>query len=62
MLYDNLNTNFGFATFTFTDLQATGSVTTVEFQARNAIGADYLDDVFVTLPICTVDLSTRPAD
>ena len=48
VLYDNLNTNSGWATFTFTHLQATGTVTTVEFQARNAIGADYLDDVFVT--------------
>jgi hypothetical protein len=48
-VYDNLDTNPGFITLTFT-FQATGSVTTVEFQGRNAAlgGFDYLDDVSVT--------------
>jgi hypothetical protein len=30
------------------NLQATGSVTTLEFQGRNVLGFDYLDDVSVT--------------
>jgi len=47
VLYDNQNTNSGNISQTFT-VQATGSLTTVEFQGRNAKGADYLDDVFVT--------------
>jgi hypothetical protein len=50
VVFDNPNANPGFGPFTFTNLQATGSVTTVEFQARNATlgGFDYLDDVSVT--------------
>jgi hypothetical protein len=49
VVYDNLDTNPGFITLPFT-FQATGSVTTVEFQGRNAAlgGFDYLDDVSVT--------------
>jgi hypothetical protein len=49
VVYDNPNTQPGFLTQTFT-FQATGSMTTVEFQGRNADsnGFDYLDDVSVT--------------
>jgi hypothetical protein len=46
-LYENFDTNSGSIFQTFT-VQATGSLTTVEFQGRNAKGADYLDDVSVT--------------
>ena len=47
VLYDNQNTNSGNISQTFT-VQATGSLTTVEFQGRNAKGVDYLDNVSVT--------------
>jgi hypothetical protein len=49
-VFSNFDANPGFVPFTFTNLQATGSMTTVEFQARNATlgGFDYLDDVSVT--------------
>jgi hypothetical protein len=46
--YDNLNTNSGFITLNFTNLVATGSTTTVLFEARSATGVDYLDNVSVT--------------
>jgi hypothetical protein len=48
-IYENFNTISGFGTFTF-HVQATSSLTTLEFQARNAVsgGVDYLDDVSVT--------------
>ena len=47
LVYENLDAISGFGTFTFTQLQATGSTTTVEFQGRNVAGSDYLDDVSV---------------
>lgn len=47
VVYENLNSISGFSTFTFTQLQATGSTTTVEFQGRNVAGFDYIDDVSV---------------
>ena len=47
VVYENLNSISGFSTFTFTNLQATGSTTTVEFQGRNVAGFDYVDDVSV---------------
>jgi len=48
-IYENFDTISGFIFQTFT-VQATGSMTTVEFQGRNAVsgGVDYLDDVSVT--------------
>ena len=48
-IYENFNTISGFIFQTFT-VQATGSLTTLEFQGRNAVsgGVDYLDDVSVT--------------
>ncbi len=48
VVFENLNAISGFGTFTFNHLQATGSTTTVEFQGRNVLGFDYLDDVSVT--------------
>jgi hypothetical protein len=47
LVYENLDAISGFGTFTFTNLQATGSTATVEFQGRNVAGSDYLDDVSV---------------
>jgi hypothetical protein len=47
LVYENLDAISGFGTFTFTNLQATGSTTTVEFQGRNVAGFDYVDDVSV---------------
>lgn len=47
LVYENLNSISGFSTFTFTQLQATGSTTTIEFQGRNVAGSDYVDDVSV---------------
>lgn len=52
LVFENLNAISGFGTFTFTHLQATGSTTTVEFQGRNVLGFDYLDDVSVTASPC----------
>ena len=48
LVFENLNAISGFGTFPFNHLQATGSTTTVEFQGRNVLGFDYLDDVSVT--------------
>jgi hypothetical protein len=48
VVFENLNAISGFGTFSFNHLQATGSMTTVEFQGRNVLGSDYLDDVSVT--------------
>jgi hypothetical protein len=48
MIFDNPNANSGFSPFSFPNLVATGSLTTLEFQGRNAIGADYVDDVDLT--------------
>jgi hypothetical protein len=48
VVFENLNAISGFGTFTFNHLQATGSTTTVEFQGRNVLNFDYLDDVSVT--------------
>lgn len=54
-LFPQSDVNPGFGTFTFTGLMATGSLTTLEFQGRNALSAqatsgtvyDYIDDVTV---------------
>ncbi len=48
VVFENLNAISGFGTFTFNNLQATGSVTTLEFQGRNVLNFDYLNDVSVT--------------
>ena len=48
VVFQNLNAISGFGTFSFNHLQATGTTTTVEFQDRNVLGTDYLDDVSVT--------------
>lgn len=48
LVFENLNAISGFVTFSFNHLQATGSTTTVEFQGRNVLNFDYLDDVSVT--------------
>jgi len=48
LVFENLNAISGFGTFSFTHLQATGSMTTVEFQGRNVRNADFIDDVSVT--------------
>jgi hypothetical protein len=47
VVYDNLNAISGFGTFTF-HVQATGSLTTLEFEGYNVPGLDFLDDVSVT--------------
>ena len=49
-VFANFDTNPGFIPFQTFTIQATGSLTTLEFQGRNAIsgGVDYLDDVSVT--------------
>src|SRR4030095_5182966 len=44
LVFENLNAISGFGTFSFNHLQATGSTTTVEFQGRNVLGFDYIDD------------------
>jgi hypothetical protein len=51
VVFENLNAISGFGTFTFNNLLATGSVTTLEFQGRNVLGFDYLDDVFLTVSL-----------
>ena len=48
VVFQNLNAITGFSSFSFDHLQATGTTTTVEFQGRNVLGVDYLDDVSVT--------------
>ena len=48
VVFENLNAISGFGPFSFDHLQATGSTTTVEFQGRNVLNFDYLDDVSVT--------------
>lgn len=55
VIFENLNAISGFGTFTFNNLLATGSVTTLEFQGRNVLNFDYLDDVSVT-----ASLTPRP--
>jgi hypothetical protein len=50
-IYENFDSISGFIFQTFT-VQATGSVTTLEFQGRNAAGVDFLDDVSVTAAPC----------
>ena len=47
VVFDNLNANPGFGTFTF-NLQAAGTLTTLEFEGRNFPAFDFLDDVSVT--------------
>ena len=48
VIFENLNAISGFGTFSFPNLQATGSLTTLEFQGRNVQGSDFLDDVSLT--------------
>jgi hypothetical protein len=61
VIFENLNAISGFGTFTFNNLQATASVTTLEFQGRNVLGFDYLDDVSVTAsPTPTPTPTPRP--
>jgi len=45
VIFENLNAISGFSPFSFPNLVATGSTTTLEFQGRNVLGFDYLDDV-----------------
>jgi VPDSG-CTERM motif len=47
LVFDNLDANPGFGTFTF-NLQAAGLLTTLRFEGRNAPAFDFLDDVSVT--------------
>ena len=47
VVFENLNAISGFGTFTFNHLQATGSMTTVEFQGRNVRSADFLEDISI---------------
>ena len=61
VIFENLNAISGFGTFTFNNLQATASVTTLEFQGRNVLGFDYLDDVSVTASLTPRSIPTpRP--
>ena len=46
-IVDNLNANPGWVTFTFNNLLATGSSTTLEFEGFNTPAYDFLDDVSV---------------
>jgi VPDSG-CTERM motif len=46
-IFDNLNANPGYVTFTFNNLLATGSSTTLEFEGFNTPWYDFLDDVSV---------------
>jgi hypothetical protein len=46
-VFDNLNANSGFGTFTF-NVQATTALTTLEFDGRNQPAFDFLDNVSVT--------------
>jgi hypothetical protein len=46
VVFDNLNANPGFGTFTF-NLQAIGPLTTLEFEGRNFPAFDFLDNVSV---------------
>jgi hypothetical protein len=48
VIFENLNAISGFGPFSFPNLVATGSLTTLEFQGRNLLGSDYLDDVDLT--------------
>src|SRR4029077_13233984 len=48
VVFENLDAISGFGTFSFNHLQATGSTTTVEFQGRNVLNSDFVDDVSVT--------------
>jgi hypothetical protein len=48
VIFENLNAISGFGPFSFPNLQATGSLTTLEFQSRNVQGFDFLDDVSLT--------------
>jgi hypothetical protein len=56
-IFDNLNANPGFSPFTFTNLLATASTTTLEFDGRNAPNFDFLDDVSVTASVPEADSS-----
>src|SRR5438093_3985065 len=48
VIFENLNAISGFGPFSFPNLVATGSLTTLEFQGRNAHDKDFLDDVDLT--------------
>jgi hypothetical protein len=48
--FPNVNANAGFGTFTY-HLQATGALTTLEFEGRNAPFFDFLDNVSVTAAV-----------
>jgi hypothetical protein len=58
LIFENLDAISGFGPFTFHNLQATGNMTTLEFQGRNVMGSDYLDDVSVTAE-CQLTTSAR---
>jgi protein with PEP-CTERM/exosortase system signal/uncharacterized protein DUF642 len=47
IIFDNLNANPGFDTFTF-NVRATSALTTLEFDGRNRPSFDFLDNVSVT--------------
>ena len=47
-IYDNLNANPGYGTFTFNNLLVTGRSTTLEFKGLNTPSYDFLDNVSVT--------------
>jgi hypothetical protein len=49
-IFDNLNANPGYVTYTFDNLLATGSSTTLEFEGFNTPWFDFLDNVSVTVP------------
>jgi hypothetical protein len=46
-IFDNLDANPGYGTFTFNNLLATSSLTTLEFEGYNTPAFDFLDDVSV---------------
>lgn len=48
VIFENLGAISGFGPFSFPNLVATGSLTTLEFQGRNAHDKDFLDDVDLT--------------
>ena len=59
-LFPQSDANSGFGTFTFTHLQATGTMTMLEFLGRNAPGFDILDNVSVTASSAPEVGSTLP--
>jgi hypothetical protein len=59
-IFDNLNANPGWGTFTFNNLLATGSSTTLEFEGFNTPWYDFLDDVSVNVASVPDAGSTLP--